>query len=362
MSVRPILVYGQFRREDLSHIGQAAAEAGKLVTRSESIEQALAWLDENEAHALLCHANDAELLAVQTRSRAKLSKLPVLALSESLRDLDFVAAFSWGADDLLPMDALRPLITRLRALPKEAPPPPVEHRGEALVAETDQTRRTTVARVLRNAGFTLRFAVSVQDARDFALDPKLKLVVSSTELMPDAAGVVQAARSSGSPASFILGAAPRDLKSERAKIQGLAGVLVTDSFAAPENVLFVANELTGGRTSGRASPRIAYGTKVDFRVAGRETDERGFSYNVSEKGIYVRTLSPPDEDEVWLELCPPRVERLVRLVGRVAWRRPFNFNESATVPPGFGVEIVDGSVRDRALWVEGYLGLGQAVG
>jgi DNA-binding response OmpR family regulator len=362
MSVRPILLYGQFRREDLSRISEAAAEAGKAVTRAESIEQALGWLDDNEAHALLCHANDAELLAVQTRSRAKLSKLPVIALSESLGDLDFVSAFSWGADDLLPLDALRPLIARLRTLPKEAPPPPVEHRGEALVAETDQTRRTTVARVLRNAGFSLRFAVSAEDARKFALDPKLALVVSSIELMPDAAAVVKEARSSGSPANFIIGAPPRELKGERARIQGLAGVLFTDSFAAPENVLFVANELTGGRTSGRASPRIAYGTKVDFRVAGRATDERGFSYNVSEKGLYVRTLSPPDEDEVWLELCPPRFERLVRVVGRVAWRRPFNFNESATVPPGFGVELVDGAANDRALWVEGYTRLGEAVG
>jgi hypothetical protein len=50
------------------------------------------------------------------------------------------------------------------------------------------------------------------------------------------------------------------------------------------------------------------------------------------------------------------------LVGRVAWRRPFGYNETATVPPGFGVQIIDGAKRDLALWTEGYARLLEAVG
>jgi hypothetical protein len=141
------------------------------------------------------------------------------------------------------------------------------------------------------------------------------------------------------------------------------GVTITDGFAAPENVLFAANELLlGDRTSGRTSARVAHGTAVSFRGAGREHDEQGFTYNVSEKGLYVRTLSAPEDEEAWLELWPPRLDRRVRLVGRVAWRRPFGYNEMATVPPGFGVEIVDGAKRDLALWADGYARLLDAVG
>lgn len=362
MALRPVLLYGQFRREDLSRVAEAAAEAASTVTRADSIEQAMAWLEDNEAQALLCHSDDSEQLAVQTRSRAALSKLPVLALADSITDLDFVSVFSWGADDLVPLAPVRPLLTRLRALPREAPVPPVEKRGVALVAEGEQTRRVAVARVLRNAGYSIRFAVSAEDAQLFAADPKLSLVVGNSELIPTVGAVIERARSDGSLANFIVCSAPRDIKQQRAHLSGLSGVTVTDGFTAPENVLFVANELTGGRTSGRASPRVPYGTLIGFRAAGRDVDEHGFSYNVSEKGLYVRTLALPEDDEVWLELRPPRQERHVRLVGRVAWRRPFNYNESATVPPGFGVEIVDGASKDRAIWAEGYAKLVEAVG
>jgi len=362
MLTRPILVFGQFRREDLAVISEAAAQSACTVSHASSIEQALAWLDEHEAHGLLCHSEDSEQLAVQTRSRAGLSRLPVLTLSDKLSDLDFASAFSWGADDVVPLGLLRPLITRLRALPKESPTAPGEKRGTALVAEGERVRRTTVARVLRNAGFALRFAVTPDDAEHFVSDTSLSLVVVSRELLPSPAESIRAARAAGSTANFIVCSPPREIKHDRAALAGMNGVTLTDSFAAPENVLFVANELGGGRTNNRKSARIPYGVRVAFRGAGRDTDEYGFSYNISEKGVYVRTLAPPEDDEAWLELCPPRVERHVRLVGRVAWRRPFNYNESATVPPGFGIEVVDGGARDRALWAEGYERLAETVG
>jgi DNA-binding response OmpR family regulator len=362
MALRALLLFGEFRREDLSLIAEAAEQAACSLRRADSMEDALSWLDAHQAHALICHSLDAEQLAVQTRSRALLSKLPVLALSDTLTDLDFASAFSWGADDVLPLGAQRPLLARLRALPKEAAPPPEEKRGAVLIAEGDKTRRTTVARVLRNAGFGVRFAVSSEDAQRFSADPELALVVTSQDLMPDARKTIELARSGGSRANFIVCSPPRDMRAQRAALADLGGVTVSDSFAAPENVLFVANELGSGRTNNRTSPRIPYGSRVAFRSAGREVDDHGFSYNVSEKGLYVRTLALPEGDEVWLELCPPRVERYIRVVGKIAWKRPFNYNESATVPPGFGVEIVDGAQKDRELWVQGYLQLAAAIG
>ena len=105
----------------------------------------------------------------------------------------------------------------------------------------------------------------------------------------------------------------------------------------------------------RASPRVLYGTTVAFRVAGRDQDEIGFSYNVSASGIFVRTLAPLDAgQEVWLEMWPPRSERQVRLVGTVAWKRSFGPNEAATVPAGFGVRITEGLPGDLARWNLGY--------
>ncbi|MFO7179784.1 MAG: hypothetical protein DIU78_013885 [Pseudomonadota bacterium] len=364
MEARPVLLFGRFREEDLGRLSHAAEQAACVPRHVESIEEALAWLEEyNEAQGLLCNLDESEQLVVQTRSLARFSRLPVLAIAEPLGDLAFVSAFSWGADDVLPLAPERPLVTRLRALPKQAPPLPQDGRGAALVAEADRTRRAAVARVLRNAGFSVRFAVSPEDAEQFARDPSLSLVVAGTELVREPSATIRAARSEGSDARFILCCPPRALKQERAQLGDLSGVTATDGFASPENVLFVANELLmGARTNGRTSPRVAYGTLVAFRGAGREVDERGFTYNVSANGIYVRTLALPEDDEVWLELCPPAMDRRVRLVGRVAWRRPFGYSETATVPPGFGVQIVDGAQRDLALWKEGYEQLLATVG
>jgi len=363
MSSRPTLVFGKFGSESLSRITEAAVQAACEPAHVESMDEALSWLEAHEAPAMVCRTDDAEQLVVRTRSLSRFSRLPVLAVSESLNDIAFATAYSWGADDVVPASSVRSLMLRLRALPKQPPPPPQETRGPALVAEGDRTRRAAVARVLRNAGFAVSFAANAEDTLRFARDPKLTLIVASTELVPELPAFVSEARADQRQVRVVVSCPPRQMKAERASVAGTAGVTITDGFAAPENVLFAANELlTADRSSGRASARVAHGTAVAFRGAGRELDEHGFTYNVSERGLYVRTLIAPEDDEVWLELSPPRLDRLVRLVGRVAWRRPFGYNEMATVPPGFGVEIVDGPKRDLALWSDGYHRLLESVG
>jgi hypothetical protein len=152
---------------------------------------------------------------------------------------------------------------------------------------------------------------------------------------------------------------PRHVAQLAPLVDPLPYVALGDSFAPPENVLFAANEIArGGGTEGRGSARLLFGAAVRFRVAGREEDEIGFTYNVSETGLYVRTLvAPPAKESVWLEFQPPRSDRRVRLEGVVQWRRPFGPNDQATVPTGFGIEITDGSRADRARFTEGYKAL-----
>jgi hypothetical protein len=54
---------------------------------------------------------------------------------------------------------------------------------------------------------------------------------------------------------------------------------------------------------------------------------------------------------------PPRSERLVHLEARVVWRRPFGRVENATVPPGFGVQLLDATKRNMTAWLDGYIDL-----
>ncbi len=362
MEARSLLALGKFRREERAALAVAAEQAAFELFAVDSSDEASSWLSSHDAHAALLESEHSELLAVEARSSARHVRLPMLALSRSVGDLAFNDAFSWGADDVLPFGEVRPLLTRLRNLPRDQVEPPKAGRGDALIAEADRTRRTVVARVLRNAGYTVTFAVTAEDAEAFAERAELSLAVVNTELLPDVRAVVERARAAGSSANFILCCAPRDLRKVRDGLEDLSGVAAVDGYAAPENVLFASNELRAGGVNNRKSARLLYGTTVAFRGAGRERDDLGFTYNVSSGGLYVRTLAPPDDDETWIELRPPRSDRLVRLVAKVAWRRRFNHNENATVPPGFGAQIVDGARADLNAWNEGYEAMSAALG
>jgi DNA-binding response OmpR family regulator len=354
MQSRALLALGKFRRDERAALAVAAEQAAFELHAVDSSDEASDWLSSHDAHAALLESEQSESLAVEARSSARHVRLPMLALARTVSDLAFNDAFSWGADDVLPFGEVRPLLTRLRNLPREQTEPPTAARGLALVAEADRTRRTVVARVLRNAGYSVTFAVTSDDAAHFAERPDLSLAVVNSELVPNARPMVERARSAGSDANFILCCAPRDLRHAREGLQDLTGIAAVDGFGAPENVLFASNELKAGGVNNRKSARLLYGTTVAFRGAGRERDDLGFTYNVSSDGIYVRTLAPPDDEHTWLELRPPRSDRLVRLVAKVAWRRRFNHNENATVPPGFGAQIVDGAKSDLDAWTDGY--------
>ena len=357
-----MLAFGRFRREERLALSLAAEQAAFTLHAAESPEDAGRWLESHDALAMLLDTEGSESLAVQTRSSARHARLPMIALSREMGDLSFNDAFSWGADDVLPLTSTRPLLTRLRTLPRESGTLPAPARGTALIAESDKTRRTVVGRVLRNAGYSVMFAVTKEDAARFAQQSDLALAVLNAELADDYPTSIRAAREAGSKANFIVCANPRDLKSVRAALAETVGVGVIDAFAPPENVLFASNELKGGAVNNRRSPRILYGTTVAFRGAGREKDDFGFSYNISEHGLYVRTLAPPEDDEVWVEMLAPRSERRVRLVGKVAWRRRFNHNENATVPPGFGLSIIDGAKLDIQTWSDAYGAINEALG
>ncbi len=267
----------------------------------------------------------------------------------------------WGGDDLVGWATSQPLARRLRAL--RASPSPAQGRPaaapgqHAIVAGTEATWRTVMARSLYHGGFAVRFATSGDGLLEECLREDAQIVVVNDDLEPHGAvEALRTARARGAKAACVLVAPPKRMAAANAAVKELGKASVADGFAPPENVLFLVNELLAARgVDKRATPRLLYGTAVAFRAAGREEDEVGFSYNISGGGLYVRTLAPLEpKQEVWLEMWPPRSERRVRLAGTVAWRRPFGPVGGATVPAGFGVQITDGLAGDFDRWRAGY--------
>ena len=348
-----LLAFGDFAVDEQVSLQEAAAASSITLHTARTPADASSWLDEHSPCALLLGGTGGEPLAfaLGTRAQARHRKLPILALTREPSDLEFTGAFSWGADDVVAPHRSWSLTTRLRAVSRKRVFSDLPPRGTALVAEIDQSRRVATARVLSNAGFEVRFAVTPKDARDFALEKEMTLVVACTELIPEPRSLIEESRLKDTHVHFIISSEPKRFGELTRDIGGRSDTRVTDASAPPENVVFLANELAAGTLADkRTSVRHLYGTTVRFRPEGYDDDELGFTYNVSAGGLYVRTLAPPTEDLVWLELTPPRTARRVRLIGQVAWRRPFGPNGHATVPPGFGVRIVDGSKMDLERW------------
>lgn len=364
MDQRTLLAFGNLAREDRANLLLAAAESAFSPELIETVDEALSFLRERTPHAVVVatESEGARDLVLHTRTRPEHARVPVVGIAPAVNDLSFAEAFAWGGDDLVGGRDPRKLSSRLRALPRLAPQRPSNGGGKALIADPDPSRRVLVARVLRNAGYTVTFAATARDAWEFARDPGLDLIVTSDDLDDSPRDWIARSRSAGSTAAWVHTAAPRRVGALRVALDDLQRVAVTDAYAPAENVVFLANEQRrGGASNQRSSARLLYGTTVAFRGAGRDVDDHGFSYNVSLGGAYVRTLAPPVDDLVWIELTPPRSDRRVRLVGQVVWRREFGPNETATVPPGFGVQIVDGAAADLGAWRQSYQAFAKVV-
>ncbi len=352
----PFVAIGEFTSAQARSIAAVSAAAGRGVHIVDLLEDAWAWKGSGPVAGLLVDggAPAASKVMLACRSDAEHAAVPLLVITDEVSDLGFNEAFSWGADDSVSLDVPHGLVRRLRRLPPETPQLPEPKRGTVVVAYPDHARRIIAARVLRNAGFSITFAVDAEEVRWRALEGSAVMVLLDSSLTEDPRTLIEGAGAAGAETTWVVAATPRELSRLRESLAGLENVETIDGYGPPENVLFSYNELRGaGRLNQRRSPRLLYGTTVRFRPEGHGEDDHGFSYNVSEGGLYVRTLAPPEQDTVWLELTPPRTERRVRLVGELAWRCPFQRSAQATVPAGFGVRIVDGAQRDLDAWRAG---------
>jgi CheY-like chemotaxis protein len=357
---RSVVVLGDLEPQPLSAAREAAAAVGaELVSHPGDAASSL----DSDTVAVLVPMQGAGACerCEQVRSDRRFAAVPLIVIGDSRNSLSFGELFQSGGDDIVAPGDAASLARRLRAIcapgsPRAADVATPSGESYAVVAGPASRWQTVVARALSNAGVPTRFVATAAEA--IVASRGAKAVVAADGLEPSGAHVALAeARASGSDTPWVIVAEPRRVPEILAAVQSFARVAVVDSYAPPENALFAANELaaTSAAADHRAAPRLLYGTSVGFRAAGRDDDDDiGFTYNVSDNGLFVRTLAPlASGDDVWLELWAPRSSRRVRLAGKVAWRRHFGPNESATVPPGFGVQVTAGLAGDLERWRDG---------
>lgn len=346
-----LLVVARLDAERKRSFGAVASATKLELVLNDKLESAIGWLELYEPAAVVFDTNvaHADKLCSKVRAKKKLSSVPIIALVTDRSDPFVERLYALGVDDVIALDSPTALMARLRALPDKASLASVE-RGLAIVAEKDHARSDLLGRVLTNAGYESKLALDDVALKFWISKNQPRLVLVSTEL-GDPRALIEESRKKGSTAAWIVTAPRKDLLRFATALDGLTRVTVLASSTAPENILFSSNELLReGSPPARASERSLFGTVVAFKPAGTETEDLGFTYNVSTGGLFVRTLAPPDEDRVWVELHPPRHNRNVRLEGRIAWRRSFDLSSAAAAPPGFGIAIVDGLGDSLALW------------
>jgi DNA-binding response OmpR family regulator len=318
------------------------------------------WLDLRRPHVIVVDVTqpDAQDTCLRIRQNPRLANVAILALTDVISDLTFEDVFGWGADDLAVRDDEGALVRRLRALARVGEPRAAATHGTAIVADAERRSRILTARVLRNAGYAVSFALDGREAIEQSLRAGVELVVSASELETEGQPCLAVrAREAGATCSWVVAAPPKEVPRLRAAIGHARKVSVYDRFGASGNVLFVANETAHSASAdeGRATARVLYGASIRFRPSGAEDEEIGYTYNISGGGVYVRTLVPlPRGSDAWIELRPPRSERRVHLEGRVVWTRGFGPTDTATVPPGFGLQICGSSFRDLEHYARGY--------
>jgi len=329
----------------------SAASGLELVTCS-SVDKAVSWLEIHDPKVVAFKAVDrgAERLCQTVRSRTMLAGVPLIGLVSDTSDSFVEKFYSLGADDVM-LEKFGPgFVTRLKTLPDKMALPP--KRGLAVVGDADRDRSNVVGRVLANAGYEVKSAHDAIALDYYVQQHQPRLVVSSVEL-GSARKLITDARKRGYIGPWIATARRRDFHRYAEALAGLERVSVVAATSAPEIVLFAANELLRGESPpARSEERHLFGTTVLFRAPGEELDELGFSYNISARGLFVRTLAPVERETVWVELRPPRSRHRVRLEGRVAWRRAYVPTAAATGPPGFGIELTGGLSGSLELWRE----------
>lgn len=352
-----ILALGQLKSEERAVVEAAAKRVGATLHSTMSAKTGWRMLKEVDPDAVLVEtaAVGADKLCQVIRNEKRWQGIPIVGLPRDLNDRIFAKSYSWGVDDLVRLGDWSALERRLHCIQTACPTKdaPEHTKGDAVVADADPARCGVMGRVLAGAGFKVRMATDLRTLLQHSHKSTTRLVVVNSNV-GDVESVLLAARKRNPDPTWVIATPAKDIERWASKIAEFERVGVTSSNGTPQDVVFFANELMNKRShEARSKARNLYGTTVAFRSAGDATDEFGFSYNVSPGGLYVRSLLCVAGEELWLEVRPPRSDRLVRLCGRVVWNKPLGVNEGHGTPPGFAIRITGGLGQGVQLWAAG---------
>ncbi len=327
---RIVTFIGPFSRQELRTAHEASAQHGVQVRLYRDEQEAIAAMGAFTPCGVFLHPEaNHDVLYQHLRSDPRLFVVPTV---ETLRQVDAVST-QWamwrGADDIvniLDADTLGVLIQKLTSKDFEELPPATA--GKAVVAHFDEKRRLLIGRALRLGGFDVDFVANRHEllARD-----SMDILVVSEELYRDTN-----ITGSGRPADVIIVETADERPVDYAARSKTAFVSDKGSL---QDIVFLAAELKrDSDKKSRESRRLLFSAMCTFRIPGGAV-RHGYVYNISNLGLFIRTLTPlAFGSSVWIEMEPYETG-LVHLRGEVVRSRE-HVGSEGNGPAGFGVHIV----------------------
>ena len=354
------LVIGSFEPHERQVLRFAGGRAGTTLDFHELIETAMEPLTRTvvDVGCILVSSEECGRVCSWVREDARVFTVPIVALVAHASDATFRRAYNDGADDAMLRGDLGGITRRLANLkdrPIDTKPPATQ--GLAVIAFPDNPRRRVLGRTLRTAGFDVAYAATSDELFHVARGMTTPALIVTHRLLPGAGGpgaidTVRKLVSKPKLPALLLPALPE----EQVEVD------LVEAADETGRLLFFAEEALRGDVSDlRASKRLLYNGLCAFREAGSLDPVFGLTHNISNQGLYVRTLDPPRPgSEVWFEMrVPGDMHSLVHLRGQVMWRREARHMGGAA-PAGFGMRITEPTCppQDLSLYSESYEELG----
>lgn len=322
----------------------------------EETESCLAELQrESPAAVLLDFA-----LASHCRPIKSACGAPLLVLTEPGATRQALAAGCWGADDFLSLPAgVGQLEAKLRAvLSATSPKPPPSGPGPRLLLVTaDRFLRHALAQPLEHRGFSVLGAEHPEAAAGLLEGRYPALDGCVIDVGPgDVAGVGRlASLLEGRPLVVLLPAGSAE--APEAVLAATLGSQALESRDIPLDLIAarIASRFLPTVRESRAGERVPLFSIVRFRENPWQQWLDGLSYNVSARGLFVRTVSPLAAGRtVELQLALGGQERCVTIDGRVVWTRPLHRREAFSSPRGMGITFLHLEPAD-ATWIDAWV-------
>jgi CheY-like chemotaxis protein len=238
--------------------------------------------------------------------------------------------------------------------------------GKLLLADANLERRIAIARSLRIAKFDVEFAESPEDLlAKIGGDHPYRVILSAVNLgqedSPAIFGRIHCNREF-KLVPWLIYETGRILANTKKDAPG--DLVKIGSDLSPETVSFhVQNILASPMKELRKSERVPYYTPVKVIIERIREEIWGFSTDMSENGLYIRTLVPPPPGTMLtIAFRPPTAEGTVQMGARVAWRKEYGSAANPSKHPGFGIEFARISEPDRAALLSGYAILQRSIG